>query len=262
MVSIRFSMIFATLALASSPAQTPPQAPKPLLDTTRMATPSIPSPAPPLDSERRADILMARKMFREAIDVYREGPADSPVTWNKIGIAYHQLMDFTDAKKNYEHALKLNPNYSEAINNVGTVYYAEKSYRRAISRYKKALRLNPESASFYSNLGTAYFARKDYKQAAENYQKALALDPEVFEHRSAFGTIMQERTVSERAKFHYYLAKTYARAGQNDRALLYIRKALEEGFAERKKFMEEPEFTSLRDLPEFKELLTLEPRVL
>jgi hypothetical protein len=48
----------------------------------------------------------------------------------------------------------------------------------------------------------------------------------------------------------------------NDRALLYIRKALEEGFTERKKLMEDPEFVSLHNLPEFQELLVMEPRVL
>jgi len=68
--------------------------------------------------------------------------------------------------------------------------------------------------------------------------------------------------VEERAKFHYYLAKTYAKAGMNDRALMYIRKAIEEGFKERKKFQEEPEFAALKELPEFKELLAMEPRVL
>ncbi len=56
--------------------------------------------------------------------------------------------------------------------------------------------------------------------------------------------------------------RLYAKAGQNERALQYIRKALEEGFTERKKLMEDPEFATLRDLPEFKELLALEPRVL
>ncbi len=66
----------------------------------------------------------------------------------------------------------------------------------------------------------------------------------------------------ERAKFHYYLAKTYAKAGANDRALQYIRKALEEGFKERKKFVEDPEFAALQQLPEFKELLASNPRVL
>jgi hypothetical protein len=74
--------------------------------------------------------------------------------------------------------------------------------------------------------------------------------------------VLQERSVDDRAKFHYYLAKTYARAGQNERALMYIRKSLEEGFKERKKFEEDPEFAALRDLPEFKQLLALEPRVL
>ena len=41
-----------------------------------------------------------------------------------------------------------------------------------------------------------------------------------------------------------------------------MRKCIEEGFKERKRFNEDPEFAKLRDLPEFKELLALEPRVL
>ncbi len=60
----------------------------------------------------------------------------------------------------------------------------------------------------------------------------------------------------------YYLAQTYAKAGMNDRALQYIRKALEEGFKERKKFEEDPAFAAMKNLPEFKELMASEPRVL
>jgi len=48
----------------------------------------------------------------------------------------------------------------------------------------------------------------------------------------------------------------------NDRALQYIRKALEEGYKEKKKIAEDPAFVAIKDLPEFKELLTAEPRVL
>jgi hypothetical protein len=58
------------------------------------------------------------------------------------------------------------------------------------------------------------------------------------------------------------MAKIYAGQGRRDLALQYIRKALEEGFTDRKKFLQDPEFASLRELPEFKELLKLEPRVL
>lgn len=233
-----------------------------LLDATRLSKPAAPEIKTPLSPEARGDVFMARKMYREAIEAYRQGPTDSAMIWNKIGIGYHQLLELNVARKHYEHALKLDPKYSEAINNLGTVDYAQKKYRSAINRYKTALKLKPDTASYYSNLGTAYFARKDYKKAALAYQTAVKIDPDIFENHSTFGTTLQERSVEEFAKFHYYLARTYAKAGQNERALLYIRKALEEGFKDRKLFMEEPEFEALRTTQEFKELMTLEPRVL
>ena len=222
----------------------------------------VPEPRSELSTEMRGDIYMARKMYREAAETYMLGPKDSAVIWNKTGIAYHQQMLLDKAKRHYEQALKINPGYSEAINNLGTIYYAKKSYRRAIVEYKRALQLTPNSASIHSNLGTGYFARKRYKEAAGEYQIALSLDPDVFEHRSSQGVLLQERSVLERAKFHYYLAKTYAKAGAADRALLYMRKCLEEGFKDKKKFTDEPEFAFLQDNPEFKQLLVLEPRVL
>jgi len=51
-------------------------------------------------------------------------------------------------------------------------------------------------------------------------------------------------------------------AGMDDHALIYIRKALEEGFKEKKKLENDPAFAHLKELPEFKELLAMEPRVL
>jgi len=224
--------------------------------------PVVPATPAPVTPEMRGDIYMARKMYREAVEAYREVLGNSAVIHNKIGIAYHQMLDLNSAKKWYEKALKLDPKYSEAINNLGTVYYAKKSYRRSIGYYKRALRISPDSASIHSNLGTAYFARKKYKQAAEEYDIAVKLDPEVFEHRSTQGILLQERSVEERAKFHFYLAKTYAKSGATDRALQYMRKAIEEGFKEKEKFQQDADFAKIRDLPEFQELLALEPRVL
>ena len=205
---------------------------------------------------------MARKMYREAIESYEQAPQDSAVVWNKVGIAYHQMLQLDAAMKRYRKAIRLDEKYSEAVNNLGTIYYAEKRYSKSIGSYKRALKLAPASASIYSNLGTAYFAEKKYKEAWEAYNTAFQIDPEVFEHRNTYGVLLQERSVEERARFHYYLAKIYAKQGQKDRALQYIRKALEEGFTDRKKFMQDPEFAALRDSPEFKELLSMEPRVL
>jgi tetratricopeptide (TPR) repeat protein len=214
-----------------------------------------------LTPEKRADIYMARKMYREAIEQYRKMP-QTAVILNKLGIAYHQLMDFRTAERHYKMALKKNPKYPEASNNLGTIYYANRSYRKAVNQYKKALKLSPESASIYSNLGTAYFARKQYENAVNAYQEALKRDPEVFETKSSFGMMLRNTNVEERAKFHYFLAKSYAQAGITDRALLSIRRALESGFKDRQKFIEEKEFAGLQELPEFKELMAADIRVL
>jgi len=218
--------------------------------------------APGISLEMRADIMMARKMYREALDFYKQAPQDSPVVLNKMGIAHHQLTELQLAKRCYEQAAKAKPDYAEAINNIGTIYYAQKNYRRAITSYKKALEYNPTSASMLMNLGTAYFARKNYDLAFATYQEALKLDPEVFEHRGTNGTLLQERSVEERAKFHYYLAKTYAKAGSNERALMYLRKALEEGFKEKDKILGAPEFAAMREMDEFKVLMATEQKVL
>ena len=229
---------------------------------TGLSTPVQQKPSVILTPETRGDIFMAEKRFREAADMYAENAKGSAVLLNKTGIAYHQMLQLNIAEKYYRLALRVDPKYAEAINNLGTVYYAKKSYRRAVNQYKKALRLSPESASVWSNLGTGYFARKEYQRAAEAWQTALKLNPEVFESRSTQGVLLQERSVEERGKFHFYLAQTYAKAGMNDRALQYIRKALEEGFKERKKFEEDPAFAAMKNLPEFKELMASEPRVL
>ena len=231
----------------------------------RTATEQTPPVAPKrveLTAEMRGDIFMAEKRYREAAEMYREHSKGSAVLLNKTGIAYHQMLQLDLAERYYKLAIKQNHKYAEAINNLGTIYYAKKSYRRAVNEYKKALKINPQVASVWSNLGLGYFSRKEYAQAQEAFQTALMLDPTVFESRGTQGVLLQERSVEERAKFDFYLAQTYGKAGRVDLALQHIRKALEEGFKDKKKIEEDPAFAAMRTLPEFKELMALEPRVL
>jgi tetratricopeptide (TPR) repeat protein len=257
----RSMFLAASLGAALAFGQTGTVTPNQMLDGTR-ATPQAETPKPVLSPETRGDILMARKEYRQAIEAFKQGSPKDPVLANKTGIAYHQLMDLDNARKYYEQAVKLKPTYHEAVNNLGTIWYAKKSYRRAVNQYKKAIKLAPDSASIHSNLGTAYFARKEFDLAMEEFRTALQLDPNVFEHHSSYGIMLQERSVQDRAKFHYSMAALYAQGGRAELAIQYLRKALEEGYKERKKLDTDPAFASLRELPEFKQLLTLEPRVL
>jgi tetratricopeptide (TPR) repeat protein len=220
------------------------------------------STARQLPPEELGDVLMARKRYREALEQYQRCDQASAVIANKTGIAYHQLLDLAGAAKQYKLATHLDRHYSEAFNNLGTIYYSQKSYRRAIHLYKTALRLAPNSATAYSNLGSAYFSTHHFQDAMMAYEKALDLDPDVFLYSSVSGVLLQEQSVEDKARFHYYMARIYAQKGMNDQALQFIRKALEEGFSEPQKFREEAEFARLQGNPQFEELLKREPREL
>ena len=63
-----------------------------------------------------------------------------------------------NALKSYQLAIRLKPQYVEALNNLGTVYYAKKNHRRAISWYQRALKLAPEEP-----LSTSYRGYEVYK---------------------------------------------------------------------------------------------------
>lgn len=252
----------ATLSGAYTFAQTGSS----LLDNSRTAnTPPQQVQREPLTPEMSGDIYLARKMYREAIDAYDEGSPKDAVLRNKTGIAYHQLMQLNKALREYQAAVKLKPDYEEAINNIGTVYYAEKNFRRATSWFSRAIKLAPDdtkTAAIYVNLGSAWFSRKNYPKAQAAFQTAMQLDPEVFERHGNYGVLMQERNIEDRAKFHFYLARIYAKGGRTELALQYLRKAIEEGLKDKMKQMDAVEFNPIRQTPEFQALLKLEPRVL
>lgn len=212
-------------------------------------------PTIPISPELEGDLLAVRGRYLDAIEAYRKAPQDSAVIANKVGVAYHHMFDLSDAKKGYERAIQLNPRYAEAINNLGAVYQAEKNYRQAQRQYRRAIKLSPNSSLFYSNLGTSYFFEGNAKKGAEAYRQAFALDPQIFEHSNA-SRIEEASSSKDLAAVNYVLAKTYAQAGMKDRALVYLRKALGEGFSDRKKLMNDPELASLRETPEFAALLS------
>jgi len=227
---------------------------KPDVPEERNTTTSSSAITPQLSQETQGDILMATRRYIEAINAYRLAPSNSAVVMNKIGVAYHHMFSFAEAKRNYEKALKLNPKYSEALNNLGTIYYEEKNYSRAEKLYKKSLKISPHAAVTYSNLGTAYFAHQKYRQGAEAYQRAFSLDPGIFD-RDSLGKIEHQGPPGQRATISYYLAKTYAQAGNSEKALEYLRKAIDNGFNDRKKLMEEKEFSDLRKTAAFHKLM-------
>jgi tetratricopeptide (TPR) repeat protein len=212
-----------------------------------------------LTPEELADIMMARKDFREAAVSYKKLADDNPrnaIYWNKLGIALHQQSELSSALKSYERAVKVNPQYADAQNNIGTVWYQRRKFGKAIRAYQRAIKLRSDMAVLYSNLGYAYFGEKKYEESIGAFRQALALDPQLFERSaSRGGSVLQDRSVNDRGRFYFLLAKSFAEAGNFERSLIYLRKAKEEGFASLNTVKTDPSFSAMLKLSETQEIL-------
>jgi tetratricopeptide (TPR) repeat protein len=210
-----------------------------------------------LPAEKRADILMARGEYAAAIAAYEQSNLKSAIVWNNIGMAYHHLFALEEARKAYLQALAINPRFAAAANNLAAVYYGQHALKDAEHWYKRALKHTSESAVIYCNLGTAYFAEQKYKKGIKMYQKAFSIDEGVFApDRGAL--VEGGGSREQRVAINYYIAQTFASAGKQDQALIYLRKAMDEGFNDRKRLIEDKEFAALRTTPQFQQLLEQE----
>ncbi len=270
-IKMAFPAVVLLLALSvSSAGQTfvePPGAPV----APRVAQSPSQSPAessvivvkPELTDEQLADLYMARKDFREAAFSYKrlaDQYPQNPVYLNKLGIALHQQAALGAALKYYERASKVDPSYADAQNNIGTIWYQRKKYGRAIKAYQKAINIRNDMAVLHSNLGYAYFGDKKYVQAISSFRQALALDPQLFEHsNSRNGSVLQDRSVGDRGRFYFLLAKSFAEAGNLERCLIYLRKAKDEGYKELSAAKTDPSFAAALKDPAIQEVLAPKP---
>jgi tetratricopeptide (TPR) repeat protein len=210
-----------------------------------------------------ADLHMARKEYREAAGLYKklsDQEPRNPVYLNKLGIALHQQTALGPALKYYERAIKVDPRYADAENNIGTIWYQRKKYGKAIKAYQKAIVIRSDMAVLHSNLGYAYFADKKYEEAIAAFRQALAIDPQLFEHgTSRTGSLLQDRSVGDRGRFYFLLAKSFAQAGNIDRCLLYLRKAKDEGYKSLSDVKIDPAFSAILKHPAIEEILAPKP---
>jgi tetratricopeptide (TPR) repeat protein len=212
--------------------------------------------------ENRGDQLRTEKDFLDALDYYHAAlklDANNSVLYNKAGICQLMLQRYKEARKSLERSIKADRTHADAYNNLGVIYYQEKNYNKAIKQYDKAIQINGDAASYYSNRGAAYFSKKQFEKAIPDYYKALELDPDIFERTSRGGVTAQLPSPEDRARYDYVLAKLYAKMGEKDRSLHYLKKAMEDGYKKIQDVYKDQEFTELRKDPRFAELMATKP---
>lgn len=84
---------------------------------------------------------------------------------------------FPAALKEYEEAIRRNPEVAKFYSNIGQVYIKLMEFQRAKENYELALKKDPSFLKAYHKKGDCHFFLKEYHKALETYELGLKKDP-------------------------------------------------------------------------------------
>src|SRR5205085_1685325 len=198
----------------------------------------------------------------DALDYYRAAikKHDTPVLENKAGLSEMSLFHLNEAQHRFDKATKMDHSYAEAYNNLGVIYYLHRNYGKSIKAYSRAVEVYPDNAVFRKNLGTSYFAKSEFDNALREYEMAMQIDPDILTRQSLYAVSAGSGSPTDRARFDFTIAKVFAKQGDTDRCLLYLRKALEDGFPTIDDVYKQAEFANIVKDPRFVTLMASKPQ--
>ena len=114
---------------------------------------------------------------------------DSSMLENILGVLYAALKQFEDALLHYDNALRIKPDYPEALNNKGNTLNELGNYNDALGCFENALRKMPGYAEAHNNLGSLLHSMGELEKAQGYYQNAIDLKPDYVEAYNNLGNV-------------------------------------------------------------------------
>jgi len=160
---------------------------------------------------------------------------------------YGGLHDYSKAEQEYKAAVRLNPNRADCYFNYGVLEFAQRQYLEAARAFRQALQINPYYAGAHNNLGYVLAMQGHLNGALKEFNEAVEDRPDFRMARFHIGQIYVKQgkyaeAIREFRKiltpddastpsYLYALGATYARVGDRQNALRYMRKANNEASA-------------------------------
>ena len=151
-----------------------------------------------------------------------------------LGVNQQKQGNVTEAIKEYENVLRLNPDNAEAHNNLGAIYKEQGDLDKALEHYQFVIASNPKMDEAHNNLGVIYYLKGDHDEAVEEYRKALELNHDNLKCLVNLGLVykargMELKTIDTletilsiepfQAEAHYNLAILYEELGHLEAAI-------------------------------------------
>ena len=172
--------------------------------------------------------------------------ADNPDLSYYIGLCYTQLKKYDEAVLFLEQVITSHTNvlYIYQCRMILCYIYAvTEQYRMAEFEIKKLIEDGYESAQIYCSYGYIYYHQDKKDKSLEYFNKALAVDPEHAATLNSVGYILADENIDpslaveycsravDKSPGHYpyldSLGWAYYKAGDSDKALIYLRDAFD-----------------------------------
>jgi type IV pilus assembly protein PilF len=137
-----------------------------------------PDYAPAINSLGNA--YLEKGEWDNAIEAYRQIVEDvfygTPhFAFSNMALAYYQKGDYRQAEKYFLEALKLNPDFANALGGLGMTYTAMGRYTEAAQKLERAVRKNPKLPQLHYELARAYRGLGDQQKARDEFQRTIEL---------------------------------------------------------------------------------------
>ena len=152
----------------------------------------------------------------KAVEAYRKAVSINPNRadcYYNYGVLMFDLRKMPEAEQAMRKALQINPFYAEAHDNLGYLLAIRGQLDEALDEYRKAVGERPDFRLAHFHIGQIFANQGKYAQAIQEFQKILTPND------------------ANTAGYLYALGATYARAGDRQNALVYMRKARDEAAA-------------------------------
>lgn len=141
----------------------------------------------------------------EAIRRFIEKHKDDPrlkeaLSHYKLGLIYERGLKIKDARKEYEKALAIFPDFASVLVRRGMIYDFSKKIKRALKDFLKAGEADPQFPLAFFDQGLCYKRLKKRDEALESYKKCVALDPDNAAAHNNMGLIYIDKKDFESAE--------------------------------------------------------------
>jgi tetratricopeptide (TPR) repeat protein len=139
---------------------------------------------------RQRDPTGARQQLAVARDLAPRDPS-IPLL---VGATYVIERKTAEAQREYEAALKIDPNYGPAHDQLSALWLANGQSAKAVDHLQQQAASNPKDAQAHFALGSIYRQKRDFARAEAELNQAVQLAPDRVEARLQLGGVFQDQS--------------------------------------------------------------------